>query len=144
MNKKVSFQKTHPELYHVETLRVLRLSLQDTYGEKCMKCGKEGKVVLEHIVSRAIGGTNNLYNLQLLCWPCNKQKGLKIIDYRPYIVYKTPESPKIVEDLKVVQLPVQKQIKVKPEKKQHQRRKKPQTKLRLAGKLTKQDLTYIM
>lgn len=77
------FAKRFPHMYDKKLMAELREQLYLVYGHSCMKCGDQRRICLEHIVSRAIGGTNNLDNLQLLCWWCNAEKGLKIADYRP-------------------------------------------------------------
>tara|TARA_R110000824_G_scaffold107837_1_gene254391 strand:- start:2880 stop:3245 length:366 start_codon:yes stop_codon:yes gene_type:complete len=55
------------------------------YGRRCMACGKtKGRIVLDHVVPLFEGGRHDVDNLVPLCWACNKKKGVKIIDYRPY------------------------------------------------------------
>ena len=54
-------------------------------GERCARCGWWGHSVfltLDHIVPQALGGNDELFNLQLLCWHCNGLKGARIADYR--------------------------------------------------------------
>jgi 5-methylcytosine-specific restriction endonuclease McrA len=77
------FSDLNPELYNKDVLKKLKAQLISEYGRKCMKCDSTERIVLDHIKSRAIGGTNDLDNLQLLCWECNKEKGVyKSDDYR--------------------------------------------------------------
>src|SRR3990167_11470530 len=56
-------------------------ALLNQYG-KCLACGSEENLTLDHIIPRARGGPNNRNNLQLLCRPCNEAKGNRTIDYR--------------------------------------------------------------
>ena len=49
-----------------------RIVLRD--GGVCQMCGMEGDSV-DHIVPRSHGGTDEDYNLQLLCTSCNSSKG---------------------------------------------------------------------
>lgn len=70
-------------MYDRRLMRSLRDQLKAIYGAVCMKCGDKRRICVEHILSRAIGGSNDLANLQLLCWPCNSKKGLDVVDYRP-------------------------------------------------------------
>lgn len=77
-------------------MKVLRDVLKTIYGSECMQCGSRRRICVEHIVSRAIGGSNDLTNLQLLCWPCNSAKGLKIVDYRPDNWQKMVKKAKFV------------------------------------------------
>lgn len=51
-------------------------------GYKCLSCGSQKELTLDHIVPKSIGGTNHKNNLQTLCKPCNQKKGDRIRDYR--------------------------------------------------------------
>jgi 5-methylcytosine-specific restriction endonuclease McrA len=51
------------------------------HGPKCVRCGVTfpvGALTLDHIVPVSKGGANALTNLQLLCEPCNQEKGAKV------------------------------------------------------------------
>jgi len=50
---------------------------------KCLCCGEERKLELDHIRPIAKGGTSYLTNLQPLCRSCNASKGTAMNDYRP-------------------------------------------------------------
>jgi 5-methylcytosine-specific restriction endonuclease McrA len=53
------------------------------YGEKCLACGSEKNIHLDHVVPvRKNGACDDINNLQPLCGRCNSLKALKIIDYR--------------------------------------------------------------
>lgn len=54
----------------------------EKYGKKCLCCGSEKNVAIDHIIPINKGGENKLENLQPLCKSCNSKKGVKIIDYR--------------------------------------------------------------
>lgn len=56
------------------------------YGRRCLACGKgkRGKIVLDHVVPLYDGGRHDADNVQPLCRRCNLNKGLQVIDYRPY------------------------------------------------------------
>ncbi len=43
-------------------------------GEKCAKCGVEGKMTIDHIQRITDGGDNDYKNFQLLCPPCHRAK----------------------------------------------------------------------
>ena len=53
------------------------------YGNKCLKCGKKGKMTIDHINPLSKGGNNIASNIQPLCHSCNSGKCDKNIDYRP-------------------------------------------------------------
>lgn len=57
----------------------LKALLRD--GHLCQECMKNGIITLatdvDHIISKAKGGTNRLDNLQSLCNPCHKAKTIK-------------------------------------------------------------------
>lgn len=59
--------------------------LLEFYGTTCLCCGKPGVTIstLDHVVPLCKDGRHDPDNLQNICWPCNKKKGLKVIDYRP-------------------------------------------------------------
>ncbi|MEL6405851.1 MAG: HNH endonuclease [Chloroflexota bacterium] len=63
------------------------------YGEQCFNCRViDGKLVLDHIISIAKGGTSTYDNLQLLCEACNRVKGKLCIDCRPLLADDSHEK----------------------------------------------------
>ena len=50
-------------------------------NHKCLKCGAEDGLSIDHIVPVSKGGPNTLGNLQTLCMPCNISKGVTTISY---------------------------------------------------------------
>jgi 5-methylcytosine-specific restriction endonuclease McrA len=58
-------------------------SLCETFGNKCLSCGRpDVKLTQDHVVPLSKGGTNWITNIQPLCGTCNSSKGAKTIDYR--------------------------------------------------------------
>lgn len=57
--------------------------LVKVYGEQCLRCGSTYALQIDHVVARARGGPDVFLNLQILCRPCNVDKGIRTIDYRP-------------------------------------------------------------
>lgn len=51
-------------------------------GFRCLKCGSEHNLVLDHIIPVTKGGPDEIDNLQTLCKDCNSAKGVQIADYR--------------------------------------------------------------
>lgn len=58
------------------------LDLCNKYENKCLCCGSENDLSVDHIVPLSVGGTNYIDNIQPLCFRCNSKKRAKTIDYR--------------------------------------------------------------
>ncbi|WP_218924467.1 HNH endonuclease [Streptomyces sp. st140] len=43
---------------------------------RCRVCGATSELQFDHIISVAMGGSSEVENLQLLCGPCNRRKGV--------------------------------------------------------------------
>ena len=52
-------------------------------GGRCIACLRRAKLTADHVVPLAVGGSNDIGNIQPLCQPCNSSKGTRTIDYRP-------------------------------------------------------------
>jgi 5-methylcytosine-specific restriction endonuclease McrA len=52
------------------------------YGNICLRCRKEKVLVADHVIPLAIGGKNDISNIQPLCQSCNLIKGINSTDYR--------------------------------------------------------------
>jgi 5-methylcytosine-specific restriction endonuclease McrA len=48
-------------------------------GYKCVECGSEENLTLDHTYPRSRGGDASVENFQTMCETCNKLKGNKII-----------------------------------------------------------------
>ena len=58
-------------------------NLCNTYGNKCLCCGKTNiKLTVDHVLPIKMGGRNIIENIQPLCKSCNSKKGARHIDYR--------------------------------------------------------------
>jgi hypothetical protein len=44
-------------------------------GGRCVACGADELLQFDHVIPVALGGASSLGNLQLLCAPCNREKG---------------------------------------------------------------------
>jgi len=44
-------------------------------GGRCAACGSEELLQFDHVIPVAFGGASTADNLQLLCAPCNREKG---------------------------------------------------------------------
>ena len=59
-----------------------RLFVLERDNHRCLACGTEENLTLDHIIPRSKGGTNDIDNLQVLCQYCNLSKGVNEVDYR--------------------------------------------------------------
>ena len=59
------------------------LALCAHYQGRCLCCGEQKPLVVDHIVPMVLGGSHTLDNLQPLCKPCNTKKHVRMTDYRP-------------------------------------------------------------
>ena len=63
-----------------------RILKRDSYC--CQQCGQDnGKLHVDHIIPRRLGGTDNDQNLQVLCQKCNLSKGGRF-----FSIGKTPPT----------------------------------------------------
>ena len=60
-----------------ESIRVNSNLRDSIIGKPCVECGAPSDTV-DHIVPLSRGGTNDIGNLQPMCWNCNRKKGAKI------------------------------------------------------------------
>lgn len=44
-------------------------------GGRCARCGSDELLQFDHVIPVALGGASTAENLQLLCAPCNRDKG---------------------------------------------------------------------
>lgn len=66
-------------------LGIVLAFLAERDGPNCYLCKRElspGERVLEHVIPRAHGGTDDTYNLAIACDPCNCRKGSKYVSIR--------------------------------------------------------------
>jgi 5-methylcytosine-specific restriction endonuclease McrA len=57
-------------------------ALRKKYMFQCVCCLRRRKLVPDHVIPIAKGGTSNIDNIQPLCQPCNSRKATRSTDYR--------------------------------------------------------------
>lgn len=57
--------------------------LCEKYGQRCLCCGEDEPLTVDHIIPISLGGSNSITNIQPLCHTCNMVKGDDEIDFRP-------------------------------------------------------------
>ena len=61
----------------------VRLDVLTRDGYKCVYCGRSSQQIdleIDHIIPYSKGGSNQIDNLQSLCFDCNRGKGARIIE----------------------------------------------------------------
>lgn len=55
----------------------IAVSVRD--GGRCRQCGSAADLHFDHVIPWSKGGANTVANIQLLCGPCNRRKGVEDI-----------------------------------------------------------------
>jgi 5-methylcytosine-specific restriction endonuclease McrA len=58
------------------------LALMEFYGGRCLCCGSQESITVDHITPLSLGGSNSIADIQPLCESCNLLKGATVVDYR--------------------------------------------------------------
>lgn len=53
------------------------------YDHRCLCCGEQKRLTIDHVLPISLGGSNSIDNIQPLCLACNLRKHAKHVDYRP-------------------------------------------------------------
>lgn len=56
----------------------VRRRVYDRDGHRCVVCGSEDNLTLDHIVPWSLGGADSVANLQTMCRSCNSRKGARV------------------------------------------------------------------
>lgn len=57
--------------------RAMRLRIRERDNNCCVLCGSTKKLEIDHIIPASLGGDNSLWNGQVLCSRCHKEKSLR-------------------------------------------------------------------
>ena len=55
---------------------VRRAALEEA-GGRCVHCGSDNDLEFDHVIPHSRGGSSGLENIQVLCRPCNRLKGVR-------------------------------------------------------------------
>jgi 5-methylcytosine-specific restriction endonuclease McrA len=58
-----------------EAKRMWRESIKAHYNHRCIYCGSDSNLTLDHVKPRCRGGRNDASNLVAACRSCNRSKG---------------------------------------------------------------------
>jgi HNH endonuclease len=58
--------------------REVRLAVWQRDGGRCRQCGDNFDLQYDHVIPFSMGGASSVENLQLLCGPCNRDKGASL------------------------------------------------------------------
>lgn len=61
------------------TFVILPKEIKRLYNSKCIYCGSQKNITLDHIIPLTRGGTHSIGNLQPLCKSCNSSKNNKLM-----------------------------------------------------------------
>ena len=65
--------------------------LKELFGNRCLCCGEMKRLTKDHVVPVTRGGSDDITNIQPLCFPCNKAKFTQTVDYRTRAKVVLPE-----------------------------------------------------
>lgn len=60
----------------------MRIAVLDAHGDKCLRCGADEDICIDHVIPVSRGGKQAVSNMQPLCRSCNSIKGVTTKDYR--------------------------------------------------------------
>lgn len=71
----VNWRKHSDGEYRRNIRKSVREAVMRRDGNRCVACGAENDLSLDHIVRYRDGGPDTVENLRVLCMPCNQERG---------------------------------------------------------------------
>lgn len=68
--------------YYDDVAGTGKMRMMSMDGWRCLVCGSRENLTVDHVVPQIMGGKDEQYNLQCLCYDCNQLKGFEPCDYR--------------------------------------------------------------
>lgn len=69
-----------PPLRNGQLRSSLRACVLERDGHRCVECGLEENLCVDHAIPRALGGSDESWNLDTLCATCNDEKGSRLVE----------------------------------------------------------------
>jgi hypothetical protein len=83
--------------HFVRTLRPNRNRIYKRDGNKCVYCGSNRNLTLDHIIPKSRGGPNDWMNLVTSCSKCNLKKGNRTPEEAKMTMSQRPHVPSLVQ-----------------------------------------------
>jgi len=100
---RLNSQKRRHHDHTTQTLSKKELDFLRRFQPKCVKCGRTGKLTIDHHIPLSKGGILALDNVVLLCSPCNSKKFTKL----PEEFYSQEELAAIEQKFSLIQEQIQ-------------------------------------
>jgi 5-methylcytosine-specific restriction endonuclease McrA len=85
--------------YRVKNLKVNRARIYKRDGYKCVYCGSNKNLTIDHVLPKSRGGTNRWTNLVTCCGSCNRKKGDKTPYESNMSMIVKPYEPSLFSDV---------------------------------------------
>lgn len=70
----------------------VKLAVWRAHEGRCANCGSSELLEYDHVIPLALGGSNDVRNLQLLCADCNRSKGAGLVEPRVNPIHSDPPA----------------------------------------------------
>jgi len=66
------------ERYSRQIPQDVKIAVAVRDGNQCRQCGSTENLEYDHVIPYSRGGTSSVHNVQLLCFRCNRSKGVRL------------------------------------------------------------------